>query len=127
MSSKKENMGLTTLKNAPKGSIRKFDVSIAKNYLNKEELDGLNRIVTMYLDYADLQAKNGKLIYMKDWVKKLDAFLQFNEQDILNHHGKVTAEIAKSFAENQFENYKLIQQRNYESDFDKEIKKLKGK
>ena len=125
--STKPNIGLTTWKNAPKGSIRKSDVSIAKNYLNQSELDKLNRIVSMYLDYADLQAKNGKLMYMKDWVIKLDAFLQFNEQEILLHHGKVTAEIAKSFAEKQFDNYKLIQDKNYESDFDKAINKLKEK
>ena len=127
VNSTKPNIGLTTWKNAPKGSIRKSDVSIAKNYLNQSELDKLNRIVSMYLDYADLQAKNGKLMYMKDWVIKLDAFLQFNEQEILMHHGKVTAEIAKSFAEKQFDNYKLIQDKNYESDFDKAINKLKEK
>ena len=126
VSSSKENIGLTTWKNVPKGAIRKTDVSIAKNYLDKEELGKLNRIVTMYLDYAELQAKNNKLMYMKDWVQKLDAFLQFNEQDILQHTGKVTAEIAKAFAGKEFDNYKAIQDRHYESDFDKEIKKLKG-
>src|SRR3989339_1238571 len=96
-SSKKQNMGLTTWKNAPKGQIRKFDVSIAKNYLNKEELSQLNRIVSMYLDYAELQANNRKIMTMKDWVTKLDAFLQFNEKEILTDTGKVTAEIAKQF------------------------------
>lgn len=126
VSSSKENIGLTTWKNAPKGAIRKTDVSIAKNYLDKEELGKLNRIVTMYLDYAELQAKNNKLMYMKDWVQKLDAFLQFNEQDILQHTGKVTAEIAKAFAGKEFDNYKAIQDQHYESDFDKEIKRLKG-
>ena len=127
VNSTQPNIGLTTWKNAPKGSIRKSDVLIAKNYLNQSELDKLNRIVSMYLDYADLQANNGKLMYMKDWVIKLDAFLHFNEQEILMHHGKVTAEIAKSFAEKQFDNYKLIQDKNYESDFDKAINKLKEK
>ncbi len=126
VSSSKENIGLTTWKNVPKGAIRKTDVSIAKNYLDKEELGKLNRIVTMYLDYAELQAKNNKLMYMKDWVQKLDAFLQFNEQDILQHTGKVTAEIAKAFAGKEFDNYKAIQDQHYESDFDKEIKRLKG-
>ena len=126
VSSSKENIGLTTWKNVPKGAIRKTDVSIAKNYLDKEELGKLNRIVTMYLDYAELQAKNNKLMYMKDWVQKLDAFLQFNEQDILQHTGKVTAEIAKAFAGKEFDNYKAIQDQQYESDFDKEIKRLKG-
>ncbi len=118
----KDNMGLTTWKNAPKGQIRKTDVSIAKNYLNKEELDSLNRIVTMYLDYAELQAKNGKLMYMRDWTNKLDAFLQFNEQTILTNFGKVKAEVAKIFAESEFENYEQIQDKSLESDFDKLIK-----
>jgi hypothetical protein len=126
VSSAKKNVGLTTWKNAPEGAIRKTDVSVAKNYLNETELESLNRIVTMYLDYAELQAKNGKLMYMKDWVQKLDAFLQFNEQDILQHTGKVTAEIARAFAEKEFDKYKAIQDRAYESDFDKEIKRLKG-
>ena len=88
------------------------------------ELTGLNRIVSMYLDYAELQANNRKLMYMKDWITKLDAFLQFNEQEILTDAGKVTAEIAKTFAENEFEKYRVIQDRLYESDFDKEIKKM---
>jgi hypothetical protein len=125
--STKENIGLTTWKNAPKGAIRKTDVSIAKNYLAKSELEKLNRIVTMYLDYAELQATNGKVMYMKDWVVKLDAFLQFNEQEILNHSGKVTAEIAKAFAENEFDKYRAIHDKTYESDFDSIIKKIKGK
>lgn len=124
--SQKENMGLTTWKNAPKGQIRKTDVSIAKNYLNEEELNGLNRIVSMYLDYAELQANNRKLMNMNDWIVRLDAFLQFNEQDILTNAGKVTAEIARVFAEGEFEKYRVTQDRLYESDFDKEIKKLKN-
>ena len=125
--STKENIGLTTWKNAPKGAIRKTDISIAKNYLEKSELEKLNRIVTMYLDYAELQATIGKVMYMKDWVVKLDAFLQFNEQEILNHSGKVTAEIAKAFAENEFDKYRVIHDKTYESDFDSIIKKIKGK
>ena len=80
--STKENMGLTTWKNGPNGNIRKTDVSIAKNFLNEKELNDLNRIVTMYLDYAESQALKGTVMYMKDWVGKLDAFLQFNERDI---------------------------------------------
>ena len=118
----KDNMGLLTWKNAPKGQIRKTDVAVAKNYLDKEELDNLNRIVTMYLDYAELQARNGKLMYMHDWIKKLDAFLQFNEQDILTNSGKVKAEVAKIFAESEFENYQQKQMNSFESDFDKLIK-----
>jgi hypothetical protein len=124
--SQKQNMGLTTWKNAPGGQIRKTDVSVAKNYLNETELTGLNHIVSMYLDYAEMQANNRKLMYMNDWVSKLDAFLQFNEKDILTNAGKVTAEIAKAFAENEFEKYRGIQDRLLESDFDKLIKKQLG-
>ena len=123
--SKKENMGLTTWKNAPKGSIRKTDVGIAKNYLNEKELDGLNRIVVMYLDYAESQALKGVVLLMKDWVLKLDAFLQFNEETVLKHQGKVSHEVALALAENEFEKYRIVQDKLIESDFDKEIKKLK--
>jgi len=121
---KKDKMGLTSWKNSPSGKIRKSDVIIAKNYLSEKELKPLNRIVTMYLDYAEHQAKKGVTMTMKDWVKKLDAFLQFNQEDILNNAGKVTAAIAKSFAENEYEKYRPIQNKSFESDFDKEIKKL---
>lgn len=117
-------MGLTTWKNAPKGSIRKTDVSIAKNYFNKKELDGLNRIVTMYLDYAESQALKGVVMNMKDWVNKLDAFLQFNEEAILKHQGKVSHEVAIKLAENESENYRIVQDKLIESDFDKAVKKL---
>ncbi len=120
--SKKLNMGLTSWKNGPGGKIRKTDVIVAKNYLNEQELDSLNRIVSMYLDYAEMQAKKQTIMYMKDWVAKLDAFLQFNERDILHDPGKVTAEIAKTFAEEEFEKYEKIQLQIYESDFDKLIK-----
>ncbi len=123
--SKKENMGLTTWKNAPKGSIRKTDVGIAKNYLNEKELNGLNRIVVMYLDYAESQALKGVVMLMKDWVLKLDAFLQFNEETVLKHQGKVSHEVALALAENEFEKYRIAQDKLIESDFDKEIKKLK--
>ena len=119
----KQNMGLTSWKNAPDGAIRKTDVSVAKNYLDEEELDGLNRIVTMYLDYAEMQANKQKIMTMKDWASRLDAFLQFNEHEILTNSGKITAEIAKQFAESEFEKYSIIQDRLFESDFDKEIKK----
>jgi len=117
--SKKVNMGLTTWKNAPNGDIRKPDVSIAKNYLSQEEIDTLNRIVTMYLDFAELQAKRGQVMYMKDWVEKLNAFLQFNERDILEDKGKVTHEIAKAFAEGEYDKFRIIRDANYKSDFDK--------
>jgi hypothetical protein len=124
--STKQNMGLTTWKNAPKGSIRKTDVGIAKNYLNEKELDGLNRIVAMYLDYAENQAQKGVLMFMKDWVEKLDAFLQFNEEDVLQHQGKVSHEVALALAESEFEKYCIEQNNFFESDFDKAIKKIEG-
>ena len=122
--STKENMGLTGWKNAPKGAIRKTDVGIAKNYLNEKELDGLNRIVAMYLDYAESQAQKGVLMYMKDWVVKLDAFLQFIERKVLQHQGKVSHEVALEFAENEFEKFRIVQEKLIESDFDKVIKKI---
>jgi hypothetical protein len=125
--SQKQHMGLTSWKNAPNGFIRRPDVSIAKNYLNENELDGLNRIVTMYLDYAEMQALNGKIMYMADWSKKLDAFLQFNEKEILTNSGKISAEIAKLFAENEYEKYRKVQDHLFESDFDKEINKIESK
>lgn len=118
----KPNMGLTTWKNAPNGMIRKPDVSIAKNYLNETEMDDLNRIVSMYLDYAERQAKKGQVMYMKDWVKKLDAFLQFNEEAVLQHSGLVSHEVAKALAEQEYDKFHTRQLRNYESDFDKLLK-----
>ena len=125
--STKDNMGLTTWKNAPKGSIRKTDVGIAKNYLNEKELKGLNRIVTMYLDYAENQAEKGIVMYMKDWFAKLDSFLQFNEESILQNQGKVSHEVALSLAEGEFEKYRIAQDKCIESDFDKAVKKLNKK
>ena len=119
--STKPNMGLTTWKNAPKGRIRKSDVTVAKNYLNETEMRNLNEIVTMYLDYAERQARRGNVMYMADWVKRLDAFLQFNEEDILHDKGKVTAAIAKVFAEKEFEKFQVLQDRTYQSDFDRLI------
>ncbi len=116
-------MGLTTWKNAPKGKIRKTDVGIAKNYLNEKELKGLNRIVTMYLDFAELQASKGVVMYMKDWVKRLDSFLQFNEEAILKDAGSVTHDVALALAEKEFEKYSIVQDKLLESDFDKALKK----
>ncbi|MDA3837813.1 MAG: virulence RhuM family protein [Candidatus Delongbacteria bacterium] len=124
---KKKNMGLTNWKNSPQGVIRKTDVSIAKNYLNENELENLNRIVTMYLDYADLQAQNRKVMYMKDWIMKLDGFLQFNEKEILQDSGKVTAEIAKTFAESELKKYKVSQDKLLTSDFDNMVKEIIAK
>ena len=112
-------MGLTTWKNAPQGRIRKSDVTIAKNYLDEAEMRSLNEIVTMYLDYAERQARRGNIMYMKDWVERLDAFLQFNEGDILHDNGRVTAAIAKALAEGEFDKYRVLQDRTYRSDFDR--------
>ncbi|HAN10756.1 MAG TPA: cell filamentation protein Fic [Clostridiales bacterium] len=122
--SKKTNMGLTTWKNAPNGKIVKNDVSIAKNYLNEKELKQLDRFVTMYLDYAETQAERNIPITMEDWANKLNAFLQFNEKEILENSGKITAEIAKAFAESEFEKYRIIQDRGFVSDFDRMLDKL---
>ncbi|MFA6191121.1 MAG: virulence RhuM family protein [Sulfurimonas sp.] len=115
----KEFMGLTNWKKAPNGKILKSDVTVAKNYLAQNEIKSLDRIVTMYLDYAEDQADRNIPMTMKDWSQKLNAFLQFNERDILQNAGKVTAQIAKEFAISEFEKYKVIQDKSYKSDFDR--------
>ncbi len=122
--SSEPNMGLQTWKNAPTGKILKTDVSIAKNYLIEKEIKELERVVTMYLDYAENQAAREIPMKMADWVQKIDAFLQFNEYKILKDAGKVSHEIAKKLAEKEYEKYRVIQDKNFESDFDKEVKKL---
>ncbi|MDO8575396.1 MAG: virulence RhuM family protein [bacterium] len=122
--STKNNMGLNVWKNSPKGKIRETDVIIAKNYLQENELDHLNRIVNMYLDYAEMQAQRGIIMHMKDWVVKLDVFLKFNERDILVDTGKVSHEVAETLALHEFEKYKVTQDKDYISDFDREVKKL---
>ena len=116
--SEKENMGLTNWKNSPDGPIYKYDVDIAKNYLNEKELKDLNRIVTMYLDYAELQAENHNAMTMKDWVEKLNAFLQFNGKEILHNAGKISASIAKELAYKEYDKFKVKQDKLYKSDFD---------
>ncbi len=121
--SAKERMGLTTWKNAPDGKIIKPDVVIAKNYLTEKELRSLERIVTMYLDYAEDQAERNIPMTMKDWAGKLNAFLKFNERELLDHPGTVSQEVAKSFVESEFEKYRIVQDRLFESDFDRHIKK----
>ena len=123
----KEHMGLTSWRNAPDGKIVKADVSVAKNYLAIREIQELNEIVTMYLDYATRQARRHIPMTMADWVSKLDAFLQFNDAEILRDKGKVTAAIAKAFAESEFEQYRVIQDRLYQSDFDRLIASTEGK
>ncbi len=117
----KERMGLTSWRNSPNGKIVKADVSIAKNYLSIDEMQELNEIVTMYLDYATRQARRHIPMTMADWASKLDAFLQFNDAEVLQDKGKVTAAIAKSFAESEFEQYRIIQDHLYQSDFDRLI------
>jgi hypothetical protein len=123
----KLNMGLKTWKKAPKGKVLKSDVSTAKNYLSEKELKELNRIVTMYLDFAELQAERQKVMSMKDWTERLNAFLAFNDYEILDNLGKVSATVAKELANEEYDKYRVIQDKNYESDFDKSIKELKDK
>src|SRR3990167_8345968 len=123
VSSDKSKMGLTTWKNAPKGKILKPDVSVAKNYLEEKEISELNRIVTMYLDYAENQAKKQRPMKMEDWTSKLDAFLRFNEYEILDNPGKVSHEVAKALAEKEFEKYRIVQDSEFISDFDRDTQK----
>lgn len=115
----KPHMGLTSWEQYPNGKIQKYDVSIAKNYLSKEELQALERIVTMYLDYAEYQADRHIPMTMQDWSQRLNRFLEFNEHEILHDTGRVTHEIAKAFAESEFEKYRIVQDRMFESDFDR--------
>ena len=125
----KPHMGLTTWKTAPDGPVRKTDVTIAKNYLSEEEIRELNRIVTMYLDYAEDQARRRRPIHMAEWIAKLDAFLQFNERNILTHAGTISHQLAIDHAEGQFEKYRTEQRRLQAegpvSDFDKVIEQVK--
>ena len=123
----KEHMGLTSWKNAPDGKIIKTDVSIAKNYLNLNEIKSLDRFVTMYLDYAETQAERKIPMSMEDWSEKLNAFLQFNEKDILTDAEKVSHALTKTFAESEFEKYRLVQDKLFQSDFDKLINELEKK
>ena len=115
----KLHMGLTSWENYPDGKIQKYDVSIAKNYLEEDELRALERIVTMYLDYAEYQAGRNIPMTMQDWAERLNRFLEFNEHEILHDTGRVTHEIAKAFAESEFEKYRIVQDRLFESDFDR--------
>ena len=123
----KPNMGLKTWKNAPQGKVLKGDIAIAKNYLEEQEIKALERVVSMYLDFAENQAARQIPMKMADWVNKLDAFLQFNEYDILKNAGKVSHEVAKALAEKEYSKFRVIQDKNFESDFEKEAKRLKGK
>ena len=115
----KEHMGLTTWENAPDGKILKADVTVAKNYLSKEEMNYLERIVSLYLDYAELQAERKIPMSMEDWAKRLDGFLEFNGNELLTGPGKISAEQAKLHAETEYEKYRVVQDRLYEIDFDR--------
>ena len=123
--SDKPNMGLTSWRRAPAGKIMPGDVATAKNYLDNTELDHLNRIVTMYLDYAELQAVRNSPMYMKDWIEKLNAFLKFSEYEILTNAGQISHEVALALASKEYEIFRKIQDENYISDFDKEVWRIR--
>lgn len=125
--SKEPNMGLTSWKNSPNGAIRKSDVTVAKNYLSADELDMYNRIVEMYLNFAEFQAKSKKIMTQKDWVEKLHSFLTMNDRDILQDKGKITAKFAEELAISEYEKYKIEQDKLYTSDFDKLVQKVEKK
>lgn len=120
----KPSMGLTTWKSAPSGKIQKSDVVVAKNYLIETEIKELERIVSMYLDYAENQAARQVPMRMTDWVQRLDAFLRFNEYDVLTNAGTVSAEVAKQLAQQRYETFRVAQDRTFESDFEKEAKRI---
>ena len=120
----KKNMGLTSWENSPDGKILKSDVSVAKNYLSKEELESLGRIVNAYIDLAEDRAQRKIPMTMEDWSKRLDIFLEAFDRQILQDSGRVSAEIAKTHAESEFEKYRIVQDRLFESDFDRETKRL---
>ena len=121
-----KNMGLSSWEKAPEGKITKADVVVAKNYLSQPELESLGRIVNAYLDLAEDRAKKAIPMTMEDWAKRLDKFLNADDREILNDAGKVTAEIAKAFAESEFEKYRVVQDQLFESDFDKQMKMQLG-
>jgi hypothetical protein len=123
---KKPSMGLTTWKNSPTGKIVRSDVKVAKNYLIEKEVKELDRIVSMYLDFAENQASRQRPMKMKDWVERLDAFLQFNEYDVLTNAGKVSKEVADKLAENEYEIFRVRQDKELESDYEKEIKRIEN-
>lgn len=124
---RKPHMGLQTWKNAPNGKILKSDVSVGKNYLNEKQIKELERVVTMYLDFAENQASRGRIMTMAEWAERLDAFLQFNEYQILNDPGKISQAAAKKLAEKEYEKFRPIQDKQFESDFDREVKRLQEK
>ncbi len=121
------SMGLSTWRKAPAGKVLKTDIGIAKNYLQASELKALNHIVDMYLDHAEFQASRGRLMKMSDWAAKLDAFLQFNEQDILQGKGAISHSVAMALAEKEYAAFRVEQDHRYESDFDRLVKNLPAK
>lgn len=122
--STQDHMGLTSWENGPDGKILKTDVTVAKNYLTADELDSLGRIVNAYLDLAEDRARRKITMTMEDWATRLDLFIQFNDRDILDNPGKISAQAAKDHATSEFEKYRIIQDRLFESDFDKDMKAL---
>lgn len=122
--SSKPNMGLTHWAKGPEGKVLKTDVGVAKNYLSQDELQSLGLIVNAYLDLAESRARRNIPMTMEDWSKRLDMFLEFDDRDILTNAGSISAKIAKDFAESEFEKYRVVQDRLFESDFDKMIKKV---
>jgi hypothetical protein len=124
--SDKEHMGLTTWDNAPEGKILRTDVTVAKNYLSKDELDSLGRIVNAFLDLAENRAKRNIPMAMEDWAKRLDAFLEFDDREILQDAGKITKKIAEEKAFSEFEKYRIVQDRLFMNDFDKLLLDMKS-
>ncbi len=125
--STKDHMGLSTWENAPVGKVVRTDVSVAKNYLTSEELGSLGRIVNAWLDLAEERARRRIAMTMEDWAKRLDLFLEFDDRKLLENSGKVTAEMAKDFAESEFEKYRVVQDRLFESDFDRMLVEIEPK
>lgn len=123
----KVNMGLTSWEKGPEGKVLKSDVSIAKNYLAKEEIESLGRIVNAYLELAEERAKRKIPMTMEDWSKRLDLFLEFDDREILKNAGSISAKIAKDHAESEFEKYRIVQDKLFESDFDRILKQIKSK
>jgi hypothetical protein len=119
----KENMGLATWKDAPRGKIQKFDVAVAKNYLSEIEMQQLQRLVSAYLDLAEDMALRQIPLTMEDWETRLNRFIEATDREILQNAGKVTAEIAKAHAETEFEKYRIVQDNLFESDFDRMLNK----
>ena len=121
----KPNMGLTTWKNSPDGKILKSDTEIAKNYLSEKEIRELNRLVELYLNFAELQAERNIPTKMKEWIEILDSFLKLNRYELLNNSGSISHNQAMSKAETEYQKFRIIQDQKFISDFDKEIKNIK--